>query len=146
MSVDVIYPYVGQSLDGLSVSLCSTFSPCISLDKNNSGLLSLRCVGESFFNQKSCLTSGYELYKMSLLFFGVFQLMLSLLALESLLISWHLKLTCGYRQFPIPDCYTLPFNFLTLCISSPHLLPHQILPPIYLSLLSPSQPPPLYFS
>ena len=49
----------------------------------------------------------------------VFQLMSSLLGPGSLLLSWHLGLSGGYPQFPIPHCYTPLFNFLTLCTSPP---------------------------
>jgi hypothetical protein len=37
---------VGQSLDGLSFSLCSIFLPAFPLDRDNSGLKNLRWVGD----------------------------------------------------------------------------------------------------
>jgi hypothetical protein len=72
----------------------------------------------------------------------VFQLLSSQLGHGSLLLSWHLRLSSGYPQFPIPHSYKPPFKFLTLCTSpTPCLLPQLILPPppFYLPLLSPSK-------
>ena len=49
----------------------------------------------------------------------VFQLMSSLLGPGNLLLPWHLGLSSGYSQFPIPHCYIFLFNFLTLCTFFP---------------------------
>jgi hypothetical protein len=35
------------------------------------------------------------------------------------LLSWHLKLSGCYPQYPNSHCYTSLFNFLTLCTSPP---------------------------
>ena len=43
--------------------------------------------------------------------------MSSLLGPGNLLGPWHLRLSSGYPQFPLPHCYTPPFKFLTLCTS-----------------------------
>jgi hypothetical protein len=71
----------------------------------------------------------------------VFQLMSSLLGPGDLLLPWHLGLSRGYTQFPIPDCYTPLFNFLAICTSLPSPLTPCPTPPFPLSLLSPSQGP-----
>ena len=63
----------------------------------------------------------------------VFQLMSSHLGPGELLLSWHLGLSSGYSQFHTLQCYTPPFNFLTLCTS-------RLSPP------TPDTPPTPFFS
>jgi hypothetical protein len=70
----------------------------------------------------------------------VFQLMSSPLGPGNLLLHWHLGLSSGHPQFPIPHCLIPLLNFLTLCtspLSSP--IPDPV--PLSLPLLSPSQAP-----
>jgi hypothetical protein len=75
-----------------------------------------------------------------------FQLISSPLGPGCFLLSCHLGLAGGYPQFPIPHCYTPPFNFLTLCILSlslpiPDTAPFFITSP-YSFLASPFHPLP----
>jgi len=67
----------------------------------------------------------------------VFQLMLSLLGSGSLLLFWHLGLSGGYPQFCIPHCYTILFNFLTLCTSPLSPPTPDFVPTFPFHLLSP---------
>jgi hypothetical protein len=46
VSVDGMDCRVGQSLDGLPSSICSTFGPVFPLDRNNSGLKMWRLVSD----------------------------------------------------------------------------------------------------
>ena len=106
----------------------SLFVPAFPLDRKNSGLIFLRWVG-SPIPQPGAVPNLWiwSLQVLSPLCW-VFQLMSSLLGPGNLLGPWHLGLSSGYPQFPIPHCYTPLFKFLTLCTSplSP-LLPHLIL-------------------
>jgi hypothetical protein len=105
---------VGQSLDGLSFSLCSTLVPGFLLDRSNSELKFLRLVSGAI--PQTGETPNLSIGFLSLCW--VFQLMSSLLGPGSLLISWSLRLSVGYPQFPIPHCYTSP-DALTSSLS-PH--------------------------
>lgn len=49
----------------------------------------------------------------------VFQVMSSLLDPWNSLLLWHMGLSTGYPQFPIPYCYTSSFNFPILCSQPP---------------------------
>jgi hypothetical protein len=69
----------------------------------------------------------------------VFGLMSSLLGHGNYLGPWHLGLSSGYSQFPLPHCHTPTFKFLTLCISLPSELPHLFPLPL-LTLPDPSLP------
>jgi hypothetical protein len=113
------------------------FVPAFPSDRSNSGLSILRWVG-GLIPQLGAVPN---LWIWSLLvlfpFCWVFQLLSSPLGTGNLLLSWHLELSTGYPQFPIPHCWIPLFNFLTLC-TSPCLLPHLILPTF-------SPPPPLFF-
>jgi hypothetical protein len=54
----------------------------------------------------------------------VFQITSSLLGPGKLLLPWHLGLSGGCTQFPIPHCYTPLFDFPALCTTplSPSIL------------------------
>ena len=75
---------------------------------------------------------------------GLFQLKSSMWGPGSLLLSWHLRLSGCYPQFPIPHCYIPLFNFLTLSVLLFLLLSYLILPlffpPTILFLPTPSHP------
>ena len=134
-------PQVGQSLDGLSFSLCSTLCPCISFRQEQFWVKFLdMCGWPDSLTGMPCLTSSYGLNTFSLSSVGEFQLMSSPWGPGRLLLSWHLGLSGCYPQFPIPHCYTPLFNFLTLCTSPPSpLIPDFT--PLFPSDFSKSLPP-----
>jgi hypothetical protein len=77
------------------------FVPILPLDRSNSGLKNLRRVSGSIPQAGAVLNlSIWSLQVLSPLCW-VFQLMSSLLGTGSLLLSWHLKNSGGYLQFPI---------------------------------------------
>ncbi|EDL30734.1 mCG148045 [Mus musculus] len=49
----------------------------------------------------------------------LFRLMSSPMGPGNLLLPWHLGLSSGYPQFPIPHCLIFLFNFLSLPIPDP---------------------------
>jgi len=111
-------PQVGQFLDGLSFSFCSTLIPAFRLDRRNSGLNFEKGWGGS--NPQLVAIPNLWIWSLLLSPFGwAFQLMSSQLCPESRLLSWHQGLSVGYPQFPTSHCYTPVFNLLTLCISPP---------------------------
>ena len=100
------------------------------LDRSNSGLKIWRCVGDPIHQLRSLPNlwiCSLQVLSLPTPFCSAFQLILSLLGPGSLLLSWHLGLSGCYPQFPIPHCYILLFNFLTL-YNLVHLLPYLILP------------------
>jgi hypothetical protein len=137
-------PQVGQSLDGLSFSLCSTFCPVISFRQEQFWVKILKMGWWPHPSTRGhALTTGYGLDWFSLPFVGVFQLTSSTWGPWSLFLSWHLGLSGCYPQFPTPHYYIPLFNFLTFCTSplsppkpdsfpllpSPSSLPPKFLPP-----------------
>jgi hypothetical protein len=110
------------------------FVPVFLLDRSNSVLIVLRWVCGPI-PQLGAMPNLWILspWVLSPLCW-VFQLMSSPLGPGSFLHSWHLGLSGGYPQFPIPQFYTPLFNFLTLRTSC--FFPYLILP---------SFPPPPFF-
>ena len=111
-------PQVGESLDCLSFSFCSTLFPCISFRQKKFWTKFWEGVGVWPTLNWPFITSGYGLY-CSLPFFWAFQLMSSQFCLESHLLSWHQGLSVGYPQFLTSPCYPPLINLLILCISPP---------------------------
>jgi hypothetical protein len=115
------------------------------LDRSNSGLKFLRWVGGPIPQLGGgggggwgtpCLSTLDGLYRFNLPC-CVFWLMSSLLGPGNLLLPWHLRLSSGYPQFPIPHCYTPPFKSLIISTSLPtpptaDLFPLFPLPPLSL--------------
>jgi hypothetical protein len=130
-------PHVGQSLDGLSFSLCSTLCiPVFPLDRSPSGF------GDKWVtpspNVGLCLTSAYGLYKFSLPF--VSAIVIPVRSWEAL--AFLASGTCWWLPpVPQPPFYTPLFKFLTLhvwytsSVYHPNLLSYLILPPFSLSPL-----------
>ena len=98
--------------------------PCLSLDRNNFGLIYLKWEGGPMLQLGAMPNLWISLQFLSPLYW-VFCLMSFLLSPGSLFMSWHGGLF-WLNPVPDPHCYTPSFNFLILC-TSPHLLPHQIL-------------------
>ena len=121
------------------------FVPVFPLDRSNSGLKFWRWVGGPI-PQLGAMPNLWiwSLQVLSPLCW-VFQLMSSLLGPGSLLLSWHLGLSGGYPQFPIPHCYTPLFNFLTLCTSPPSPPIPDSAPLFPLPLHSSSPKPPTHY-
>ena len=133
---------VGQSLDGLSFSLYSTLCPCISFRQEQFWVKNLKSVRGPITQLGAVPNLWIWSLQIPSPLCWIFQLMSSLLSPGSLLLSWHLGLSVGYPQFPIPHCYTPLFNFLTLCTSpqsppipdpSPFFLSPSLIPPKSLS-------------
>jgi hypothetical protein len=116
---------VGQTLDGLSFSLCSTLCSCISFRQEQFWVKILEIVG---WPHPSTIPNLWIWSQQVLLpHCGVLQLMSSPWGPGRLLFSWHLGLSGCYPQFSIPHCYTPLFNFLTLCSSPSDPTPHFII-------------------
>ena len=107
-------PQVGQSLDGLSFGLCSTLCPYVSFRQEQFWVKFLKRVGGPI--PQLAVIPNLWIWSLQVLspLCWAFQLISSLWGPGNLLLSWHLGLPGGYPQFPIPHCYTIPFNFLTL--------------------------------
>jgi hypothetical protein len=112
------------------------FVPVFPLDRSNFGLKFWEGWEDPSLNQRPCITSWYGLYRFSLSpLLGISANAIPL-GPVSLLLSWHLGISGGYPQFPIPRCYTPLFNFLTLCtspLSPPTTDPDTLLPLLFLS-------------
>ena len=109
-------PQVGESLDGLSFSFCSTLFTAFPLDRRNSGLNFEKGWGGS--NPQLVAIPNLCIWFLLLSPLGwLFQLMSSQFCSQSQLLSWHQGLSVGYSQFPISHCYTPLFNLLTHCLS-----------------------------
>jgi hypothetical protein len=141
-------PQVGQSLGGLSFSLCSTLFPHISFGQGQFWVTILRRVGGPIPQQGAVPNLWMCSRQVLSPLCWVFQLMSFPLSPGSLLLSWGLGLSVSYLQFPITHCYTPLFNFLNICTSllSPSTPNPTHLPfcssPLSLFLPSPSHPLP----
>jgi len=93
------------------------FVPAFPLDRSNSGLIFLRWTGGPIPQPGSMPNLWVGSLQVLSPLCWVFQLISFPLGPGSLLLSCHLGLSIGYPQFPIPHCYTPPFNFLTLYTS-----------------------------
>ena len=134
MSAYGINPQVGQSLDGLSFSLCSTLCSCISFRQKQFCVESLEMGGWPLpSTRRTWLTSGYALHRFSFPICGIFQIMSSPWGLGRLLISCHLGISGGYHQFPIPvqysDALYISSHTLFFPYLPPLLFPPKSLPP-----------------
>jgi hypothetical protein len=118
------------------------FAPVFPLDRSNSGLKFLRWVGGRIPQLEA--VSNLWIWSLQVLspLCWVIQLMSSLLGPGHLFLSWHLGLSGGNPQFPIPHYYTLLFNFLSLCTSLPQVSPSLPDPAPFEPLLSSPQVPP----
>ena len=110
------------------------FVPAFPLERNHSGLKILRWVGGPFLQLWSLPMHWIWSLQVQNPLCWVFQLMSSHLGPGELLLSWHLGLSSGYSQFHTLQCYTPPFNFLTLSTS-------PLSPPTSNSPLPPISPP-----
>ena len=121
-----------------SVSALHFAPPPFPLDRNNSGLKCLRWIGGPIPQLGAVPIHWIWTLQVLSPLCWVFWLMSSPSGPENLLLPWHLGLSSGYPQFPIPHCYTPPFNFLTLCTDpAPLFFPP---PPFPLPLPGPSCP------
>ena len=128
---------MGQSLDGLSFNLCSTLFPCISFREEQFWVKYLEMSGRPIPQS----VGHAELLNMILTGSPSPLRGISPWAPGRLLLSWHLGHSGCYLHLPIPHCYKLLFNFLTL-FKSPLSPP---IPNFPLPLFSSSQVPPTYF-
>ena len=105
---------MGKFLDGLPSVFILLFIPAFPFDRRNSGLVLVRWEGVSIPQMKT--VPIYWMWSLHFLYLlcWVFQVMLSLLSPGNLLGPWHMGLSSGYPQIPLPYCYS-PFKFLTLC-------------------------------
>jgi hypothetical protein len=114
------------------------FVPEFTFDRRNSGILEfLKWVGSPQLGAVA-IHWIWSPQVLSLLCW-VFRLMSSLLGSGTLSGPWHLRLSSGSLQFPLPHCYTPPFKFLILCTSPPSPVSEPA--PFPLPLLSSSQIP-----
>ena len=121
---------VGQSLDGLSFSLCSTFCPCISFRQDQFWIKDLNGWVAPLPQPELCLTSEYGLYRFSLPFVGHFSYCHP---------CWDLRTSC------FPGIW----DFLVLLpVPHPPLLHNSIQfpDPLYIFLSSPTPDPASSFS
>jgi hypothetical protein len=114
---------VGQSLDGLSFSLCFIFVPSFPLDKNNSGLKFFSWVGGLIYLLEAMFIHWRWSLQVSSPYCWVFQLMSSPLGSGNLSIPWCQGLSSGSTlppppcTFPNPYCYLFLFILLALWTS-----------------------------
>jgi hypothetical protein len=120
-------PQVGQSLDGVSFSLCSTFCPHISFRQEQFWVKILWRDGP--IPQPGAMPNLWiwSLQVLSPLCW-VFQLISSPLGPGSLLLFWHLGLADGYPSSASPIATHL-FSISWPSVHLARLLPHLILPP-----------------
>ena len=123
MTAYAMDPQVGQFLDGLSFSLCSTLCPHIFFRQEQFWFKLLRRMGGPIPQQGSVPNLWIWFLQVLSPLFGVFQLMSPCWVLGASYFCWlpsipHPPLLYNYVQFPY------------LCIS-PHLLPHLILTPLF---------------
>jgi hypothetical protein len=135
-------PQVGSLWMAFPLVSAPHFVPVFPLDRSNSWLKIWRWVGGPISQLGAFPNLWIWSLQLLLSLCWAFQLISFPLGPRSLLLSWHLGLSAGYPQFPIPHCYTSLFKFLTLCIPSlspplpdpapfysPPSLPPKFLPP-----------------
>ena len=102
---------VGQSLDGLSVGLCSTLFPCIYFRQEQFWDKNVRMISGLIPQSGTKPKSGYNLYSFSLLFIVHFSNIVPVGSWKPL-VFLKSGTFCWILPVPHPPCHTTLYNFL----------------------------------